>query len=51
MHNDACMSDTYKAAGPFGLDPEVRSRTQGSGGYGTIAFDRAGDLVEIHFEA
>jgi len=48
MHADAYLSDTYEAGGPLGLGPEVRSRTQGFGGYGTIAFDRAGRLVAVY---
>lgn len=48
MHNDALMSDTYEAAGPLGVDPQVSSRTQGFGGYGTIAFDDAGRLVAVY---
>jgi hypothetical protein len=42
MHNDAYMSDAYEASGPLGLHPQVSSRTQGFGGYGTIAVDNAG---------
>ncbi len=48
MHCDAYLSDTYEAAGPLGIDPEVRSRTQGFGGYGTITFDRSGQLVAVY---
>lgn len=48
MHNDAYMSDTYEAAGPLGINPEITSRTQGFGGYGTLAFDRAGRLVGVY---
>ena len=48
MHNDAYMSDASEAGGPLVLAPQVRSRTQGFGGYGTIAFDRAGRLVGVH---
>ena len=48
MHGDAYLSDTYEAGGPLGLGPRVHSRTQGFGGYGTIAFDRAGRLVGVY---
>ena len=48
MHCDASLSDTYEAEGPRGLDPRVHSRTQGFGGYGTIAFDPAGRLVAVY---
>jgi hypothetical protein len=48
MHSDANMSDAYQARGPEGFDPVVSSRTQGFGGYGTIAFDRTGRLVAVH---
>ena len=48
MHNDAYMSDTYAANGPLGLDPQVRSRTQGFGGYGTVTYDRDGRLIGVY---
>jgi hypothetical protein len=48
MHNDAYISDAYAAAGPAGRDPVVVSRTQGFGGYGTLAFDRAGRIVAVY---
>lgn len=48
MHCDAYMSDTYEASGPLGVEPTVRSRTQGFGGYGTMAFDRTGRLVGVY---
>lgn len=48
MHNDGYMSDTYEASGPLGTNPQVRSRSQGFGGYGTVAFDRAGRLVGVY---
>ncbi len=48
MHCDAYISDTYEAAGPRGIDPEIVSRTQGFGGYGTLTVDRAGRLVAVH---
>jgi hypothetical protein len=48
MHNDAYMSDTSEAQGPLGIAPQVRSRTQGFGGYGTLAYDRAGRLVGVY---
>jgi hypothetical protein len=48
MHNDAYMSDTYEAGGPLGANPQVRSRTQGFGGYGTVAVDRTGRLVGVY---
>ena len=51
MHNDAYMSDTYGAIGPLGRNPKIVSRTQGFGGYGTIAFDRAGRLVAVYSNA
>ncbi len=48
MHCDAYMSDTYEARGPLGFNPQVTSRTQGFGGYGTIAYDGAGRLVAVY---
>ncbi len=48
MHCDAYMSDTYQASGPLGLEPQVNSRTQGFGGYGTVAFDREGRIVAVY---
>jgi hypothetical protein len=48
MHCDAYMSDTYEASGPVGQEAQVASRTQGFGGYGTIAFDEAGGLVGVY---
>jgi hypothetical protein len=48
MHCDAYMSDTYQASGPLGLEPQVTSRTQGFGGYGTVAFDREGRIVAVY---
>jgi hypothetical protein len=51
MHSDAYISDTYEASGPLGLDPEVVSRTQGFGGYGTITFDSSGRLVAVYGNA
>jgi len=48
MHCDAYISDTYEAAGPIGLNMQVRSRTQGFGGYGTLAFDRLGRIVAVY---
>jgi hypothetical protein len=51
MHCDAYMSDTYQASGPLGPAPEVRSRTQGFGGYGTVAFDREGRIVAVYSNA
>lgn len=51
MHNDASMSDTYEASGPLGLNPKITTRSQGFGGYGTIAFDRAGRLVAVFSNA
>ncbi len=51
MHCDAYISDTYEAKGPRGPNLQVRSRTQGFGGYGTIAFDRAGRLVTVYSNA
>ena len=48
MHCDAYMSDTYEAIGPLGLDPQVSSRTQGFGGYGTLAYDSTGRLVGVY---
>ena len=51
MHCDAYMSDTYQASGPLGLEPQVSSRTQGFGGYGTVAFDREGRIVAVYSNA
>ena len=51
MHCDAYMSDTYEASGPLGLNPQVGSRTQGFGGYGTITFDSRGRLVGVYGNA
>jgi hypothetical protein len=51
MHCDAYISDTYEASGPLGLNPQVVSRTQGFGGYGTIAFDSRGRLVGVYGNA
>ena len=48
MHNDAYMSDTYAASGPEGSKPQVRSRTQGFGGYGTVTYDAMGRLVAVY---
>lgn len=48
MHDDAQMSDTYEAPGPVGVHSEITSRSQGFGGYGTIAYDRAGHLVGVY---
>lgn len=48
MHSDAYMSDTHAANGPAGGNLEVRSRTQGFGGYGTVAFDRWGRLIAVY---
>ena len=42
------MTDTYEASGPLGLGPEIRSRTQGFGGYGTISYDSQGRLVAVY---
>ena len=50
-HCDAYMSGTYEARGPVGLNPTVCSRAQGFGGYGTIAYDRAGRLVTVYSNA
>jgi hypothetical protein len=51
MHCDAYMSDTYEARGALGLNPQVVSRTQGFGGYGTITFDSRGRLVAVYGDA
>ncbi|MBK7978359.1 MAG: hypothetical protein IPK07_35675 [Deltaproteobacteria bacterium] len=48
MHDDASMTDTYAAPGPFGVSPEVRSRSRGFGGYGTVTFDRARRMVGVY---
>jgi len=48
MHCDASMSDTYEASGPMGIHPRVTSRTQGFGGYGTLAYDRADRIVAVY---
>jgi hypothetical protein len=51
MHNDASMSDAYEASGPLGLNTRIISRSQGFGGYGTVAFDHAGRLVAVYSNA
>jgi hypothetical protein len=51
MHCDAYMSDTYEASGPLGENSQVASRTQGFGGYGTLAFDGRGRLVTVYGNA
>ena len=51
MHSDAYISDTYEASGPLGLNTEVKSRTQGFGGYGTITFDSRGRVVGVYGNA
>jgi len=48
MHCDSYITDTYEIPGPIGGHPEIISRTQGFGGYGTIAYDRFGQLVAVH---
>lgn len=48
MHCDSYISDTYEASGPLGLNPQASSRTQGFGGYGTIAYDSLGRLVAVY---
>lgn len=48
MHCDAYMSDAYEASGPLGLEPQIRSRSQGFGGYGTIAYDSHRRLVAVY---
>jgi hypothetical protein len=48
MHCDSYISDAYEASGPLGLEPQVISRTQGFGGYGTIAYDSSGRLVAVY---
>ncbi|MFC2023718.1 hypothetical protein ACFLT5_03160 [Chloroflexota bacterium] len=48
MHTDASMSDAHGASGPLGVNPRVTSRTQGFGGYGTVAFDSDERLVGVH---
>jgi len=48
MHCDSHMSDAYEAAGPIGLNAQVMSRTQGFGGYGTIAYDSWGRLIAVY---
>lgn len=48
MHSDAYMSDTHAAVGPAGYNLEILSRTQGFGGYGTIAFDRSRRLIAVY---
>ena len=47
MHCDGYISDTYEASGPLGLNPQVISRTEGFGGYGTITFDSRRRLVAV----
>jgi hypothetical protein len=48
MHCDSYISDTYEAAGPLGMSPEITSRTQGFGGYGTLTYDSSRRLVAVH---
>jgi len=48
MHCDSYISDAYEVSGPLGLNPQVTSRTQGFGGYGTIAYDSSRRLVAVH---
>jgi len=48
MHNDAYVSDVYAERGPLGINSEIRSRTQGFGGYGTIAFDSQGAIIGVY---
>jgi hypothetical protein len=48
MHCDAYISDTYEASGPLGINSEVISRTEGFGGYGTVAFDSRRRLVGVY---
>jgi hypothetical protein len=47
MHCDASMSDTYTAAGPLDNEMQIISRTEGFGGYGTLAHDRLGRIVAV----
>jgi len=47
MHNDAYASDVYSARGPRGLNSSIRSRSQGFGGYGTVAFDSRDRMVGV----
>jgi hypothetical protein len=51
MHNDASMSDTYEASGPLGINPQITTKSQGFGGYGTITFDKVGRLVAVYGNA
>jgi len=51
MHNDASMSDIYEANGPLGINSNISSRSQGFGGYGTVAFDSAGRLIGVYSNA
>ncbi len=48
MHCDAYMSDTYERAGPQGVNLQVLSRTQGFGGYGTLAYGRSRRLIAVY---
>ncbi len=48
MHCDAYISDTQEESGPLGINLEIKSRTQGFGGYGTIAYDKAKRLVAVY---
>ncbi len=48
MHCDAYISDTYEASGPLGLNPEIHTRTEGFGGYGTISYDSRERLVAVY---
>ena len=47
MHCDSSMSDTYPVAGPSSNEAVVTSRSQGFGGYGTVAFDQQGRIVAV----
>jgi len=48
MHCDSSMSDAYGAPGPVRSDAVVSSRSQGFGGYGTVAFDARGRIVAVY---
>jgi len=48
MHCNSYISDTYESSGPLGVNLQVSSRTQGFGGYGTVACDQWGRLIAVY---
>ncbi len=48
MHDDAYMSDTNEAPGPVGVNSKIFSRSEGFGGYGTLAYDSARRIVGVY---